>query len=168
MRLAIALCLMAGQAFGQGCAASPEAAARAAIGSAGTSSTTGYRVDEVQVDTVLKRVWMRVIRCDDASAPAVLVPVAAPLGSSAAQLPQVASLQAVKASPMVIRGGDPVQAILTTSAVHMTLDATSDQAGAVGDVILLTLKPRTGQPVDEPAHRIRGIVRADKTVEVQP
>lgn len=168
MRFALALCFIAANAYGQGCAATPEDAARAAIGAAASGPASGYRVADVQVDPVMKRVWMRVVRCEDASAPAVLVPVSAPLHGSASPVLPVVLSAPVAAPPTVIRAGDAVQAILATSALHMTLNATANQAGGVGDVISLTLKRRPGQPADEPDHRIRGTVRADKTVEVQP
>lgn len=178
----------------QGCAATPEVAAQSAFREAvpGVSSNTGagYRVQDVQVDSVLRRAWVRVRRCDDAAAPAILVPLLAPvdgpllMGSSLPSAPQhlVASLQMSTSAPAVlsartsavlptvvmVRAGEAVRAVFNSHAIHMDLEATANQAGAEGDTIQLTLKRRTNQTPDGPEQKMRGIVRADKSVEVQP
>ena len=166
MRLALALCFLTTSALAQVCAATPEAAARATIGTPAAASTGPYRVADLQVDPVLKRAWLRIVRCDDATAPAVLVPIAALLHGNADAPASPAHI--ASSTPRIIHAGDAVHAVLVTASLNMTLDATADQPGAVGDVISLTLRRRAGQPADEPEHRIRGTVRADKTVEVQP
>ena len=179
----------------QGCAATPEAAAQTALGGGvvrvSSSGGAGFRVQDVQLDPVLRRVWVRVRRCDKASAPAVLVPLLAPVNSpmqtvalqvaapvSAAGLqvlPSAATNSSAEAvvslaAPriMLVHAGDAVRVVFTSSAVHMELEATANQQGAVGDTVQVTLKRRANQPPDEPEHRMRGTVRADKSIEVQP
>ncbi len=149
------------------CAATPEAAAKSAIGTRTEESPAGggYRVDEVQVDTVLHRAWVRVVRCGDSSVPAVLVPISAPMhrvGLASAAGP------ALLPPPVVIHFGDVVRAIYNSASVRMEMDAVAMQQGSVGETIALTLKRRDDKSADEPEQRIHGIVRADKIVEVTP
>ena len=187
--------IVAAPLLAQGCAATPEAAAQAALGGVvirvSSSAGAGFHVQDVQVDPVLRRVWVRVRRCDNASAPAVLVPLLAPVNSpmqtvalQVAEQVNAAGWQALSsaatkssadtvvplAAPriMLVHPGDTVRVVLASSAVHMELEATANQQGAIGDTVQVTLKRRTNQPPDEPEHRMLGTVRADKSIEVQP
>jgi hypothetical protein len=204
LTLHLFLTILAAPLLAQGCAATPEAAAQSALGVVRVSSSAGagFRVQDVQVDPVLHRVWVRVRRCDNASAPAVLVPLQAPVNSpvAAPQLgnaPQasptlVAGLQTLSSAPttssaasaissapaatflaaaapvMIVHAGDPVHVVFASSEIHMELEATANQQGAIGDTIQVTLKRRPTQAADEPEHRMRGTVRADHSIEVQP
>jgi hypothetical protein len=195
--------ILAAPLLAQGCAATPEAAAQSALGAVRVSSGAGagFRVQDVQIDPVLHRIWVRVRRCDNASAPAVLVPLQAPVNNPVAA-PQlvaqqvspvlVAGLQTLSSAPttlsampavsltptatlapaappvMVVHPGDSVHLVFASSAIHMELEATANQQGAVGDTIQVTLKRRPSQAPDEPEHRMRGTVRADHSIEVQP
>lgn len=168
MRAALLLLLLVRAAAGQACYVSPEAAARSVVGTGHTEPEGDFRAAGVQVDAVMKRVWIRVARCSNASAPAVLVPVSVPLAAPEATAP-VHDLPTAKPTPKpLLHPGDPVQAVYETSTTHMILEATANSTAGVGDRITLTLNRRPGQPPDEPEHRIIGTVRADRTVEVQP
>ncbi len=179
------LIALAAPLMAETCAATPEAAARAALGGSSLAavSAVGYRVEDVQVDSVLRRVWVRVVHCDDALAPAILIPFVVPLHMVANTTDSVvpattvrlassssvmhAAANVIPAAPIVIHFGDAVRAVFASTAVHMELDAVADQQGRVGETIALTVK-RSDRSLDEPEHRIHGIVRADKTVEVTP
>ena len=187
--LSFASPMVAAPLTAQACSATPEAAAKSALGGsvAYVAGGAGFRLQDLQLDPVLRRAWARVRRCDDAAAPALLVPVPAPSQQTASMsvaglhLATTTTLTVVASPPialntsppktppvMLLHSGDTVRVVFDSSAVHMALEATANQQGGVGDTIQLTLKHRTAQAVDEPEHRIHGIVRADKTVEVQP
>ena len=162
----------------QGCAATPEQAASSIIGSpfVQTADAHGYRVQDVQADPVLHRIWVRVSRCGDASAPLILVPVRAnlaggaqpqqpaPLTSSAVSADPSPALPVHVVAPMAVHAGDAVKAVFASSSVHMELDATSGGSAAIGSTVEILLARRG----DEPPHRMRGVLRAPGRVEVQP
>lgn len=164
----------------QECFATPEAAAIGIVGPPVTTRSidSGFRVQDVQADTVMHRVWVRVSRCGDASAPMILVPVRANLAGGA-QSPQPAPFTPsaasanpsivppaanIVAAPIAVHAGDPVKAVFASSNVHMELDATADGQAAMGGNVEITLARRG----DEPAHRMHGVLRAQGRVEVQP
>ena len=176
----ILLLFAAAAADGQGCAATPEAAAIAIIGAAvaaPAAAGSGYRVQDVQTDPTMHRAWVRVSRCGDASAPLILVPLRTNLAGGA-QSPQLALLTVsaasqdiavshpatVVASPVAVHAGDAVTAVFVSSNVHMELDATADGQAPIGGPVEITLMRRG----DEPAHRMHGVLRAPGRVEVQP
>jgi hypothetical protein len=152
-------------------------AAKAAFGenANGKAGSEGYRLEDVEVDTVLHRAWIRVRRCDMPNAPTVLVPLFAPLRMAASvatsappkdisperRMPEVAP-------PILIQAGQAVHAFFASSVMRMEVEAQAMQPGSAGQTISLLLKRRPGAPADEPEHRIRGMVRADGTVEVTP
>ena len=160
----------------QGCAATPEAAATAIIGSTGAApvlnASNGYRVQDVRIDPLMQRVWVRVSHCGDASAPLILVPVramltGAPLPLQALPVIPLTVLQDVRTSlgaPISVHPGDAVKAVFTSTNVQMELDATANGQGRIGDLVEITLARRG----DEPAHRMHGVLRAPGRVEVQP
>jgi hypothetical protein len=152
----------------------------------------GFHADHVQVDPVLHRSWVRVHRCDDTSGIAFLIPsaephapelqIAAEDGAAPNEMPRSAALQettpllkaqtsaavARSAPQILVHAGDSVRAIFDSGNVHMSLEATVEQAGAPGDSVRLTLKRRTNQAPDELPQRMRGTLRADRSVEVHP
>ena len=166
--------------YAQGCSATPEAAAVAAIGSApplpSLAGTTGYRVQDVQADPVMHRMWLRVGRCDAPSAPLILVPVRAGLAgdvqspqpspgpSAVSERVSIAPGPGMVTAPVAVHAGDAVKAVFMSSNVHMELDATANGQAAVGGVVEITLARRG----DEPPHRMHGVLRAQSRVEVQP
>lgn len=159
------------------CAPTPEMAARAALGENTNSSAgnSGYRLENVEVDTVLRRAWVRVRRCDMPDAPAVLVPISAPLRmansvASNSEAKNVATDRRMVDAPhpILIQPGQSVHAVFISSVMHMEVEAWAMEAGSAGKTISLVLKRNPGTPGDEPEHRIRGTVRADGSVEVTP
>ena len=165
--------------YAQECAATPEAAAASIIAPAVAYAVDagGYRVQDVQADPMTHRLWVRVSRCDDLSAPLILVPVRAnlaggapplqpaPLTSSAASsATSMGNTQVHVPAPMAVHGGDAVKAVFTSSNVRMEMDAIATGQAAMGGVVEIMLARRG----DEPAHRMRGVLRAPGRVEVQP
>lgn len=165
---------------GQTCLPSPEAAAQSIIGAAAQDGThaTGFRVQDVQLDPVMHRVWVRVGRCEAPSAPLILVPLRAVLSgmhsyqevgpfvpASSATYPAAPLPFSGPAPfrPLAIHAGEAVLVTFASEAVHMELDGTADQPAVLGDTIAVSLRRRG----DEPPHRMRGILRADHRVEVQ-
>ncbi len=157
------------------CAATPEAAAQSAIGTgapaAAGGSASGYRVQDVQVDAVMHRVWVRVSHCDDPSQPLVLVPMRATLASGTpvtqSSSPNTLGQQRTIASPVqiaAIHAGDAVKIFFASQSVQMEIEGTADTQAAIGEGVSVTLKRMR----DEPPHRIRGVLRADHRVEVEP
>ena len=169
-----------GYSHAQACEATPEAAAQSVVGTplprTGMPAAAGFRVQDMQIDPVLHRVWFRVARCDDARAPLVLVPLRASLAgaSQPALLPlsietpkklgDPPALAFVAPAPRVlaVHSGDTVTVVFHSADVHMELDGTADQQASIGDGIAVTLRRRG----DEPAHRMHGVLRADHRVEV--
>ncbi|MEZ2345964.1 hypothetical protein [Terriglobus sp. RCC_193] len=159
------------------CAATPEMAAKAALGghASGSEGNAGYRLEEVEVDPVLRRAWMRVRRCDMPNAPAVLVPISAPVRMAASITPDaqpkdvaIERLAPEVSHQILVQAGQSVHAFFTSPVMHMEVAAQALQPGSAGQTISLLLKRRPGAPADEPEHRIRGMVRADGSVEVTP
>ncbi len=160
------------------CSATPQAAVMAMVaGGRDGDGASGYRVQDLHVDMVSRRVWVRVQRCGDASAPAVMLPLmasvdgelVAPAVAKAAVVPVAASVAApAAAKEMLIRMGQTVTVLYASGAVHMELEGTAEQAGGAGDAVTVLLKRREGQAADEASHRIRGTVRAQGLVEVLP
>lgn len=167
----------------QTCLPTPEEAAQSALASAAPAGgrATGFRVQDLQLDPVMRQVWVRVVRCESPGAPLILVPFHASLasvpvtnrGKSDALLPAVTGIIVVgNASPLVplvpprtlaVHAGDPVLVTFASAVVNMELQGTADQAAALGDTVAVSLRRRG----DEPLHRMRGILRADHRVEVQ-
>ena len=164
----------------QGCLPTPEAAAQSVIGSMASATATspvGFRVRDVQTDPLMHRVWVRVSRCDAPGMPLILVPMHAPwLGvlplmsettaSGALDGPVPVRASTAPASgprTIAIHAGDPVLVTFASSAVHMELEGTAEQAAALGETVGIALRRRG----DEPLHRMRGILRADHHVEVR-
>lgn len=157
------------------CAATPEMAAKTAFSAhASGEGNTGYRLEDVEVDPVLRRAWVRVRRCDMPNAPTVLVPISAPLRiattvTAAAPKDVAIGRYAPEVShPIVVQAGQPVHAFFISPVMHMEVEAQAMQSGSAGQTISLLLKRSPGVPADEPEHRIRGTVRADGSVEVTP
>ncbi len=155
-----------------GCAVTPEAAVHSAIGQSSPAvlqvADTGYRVQDVQVDAITHRVWIRVSHCGDTSSPLVLVPLQAALVTGG-PLPTVheAEQTALANAPVqvaAVHAGDAVKVFFASQSVQMEMEGRADSQAAVGGMMDVTLKQRG----DEPPHRIRGVLRADHRVEVQP
>jgi hypothetical protein len=141
----------------QACSATPEAATQLAIGTDAADAVPGagigFRAQGVQVDPVLHRVWMLVRRCEDAAAPALLVPVQQSKQILVAGLRLHTALSSTSSSSLlsearpvtgaVVHPGDTVHVVFDSSNVHLTLEATADQQGSAGDTIQFTLKRRT-------------------------
>lgn len=164
------------------CAASVEEAARGILGSTGMQASEGYRVQDLVVDPVLRRAWVRVADCHDSRKPLTLVPLTASLASgvASATIPQTSSSGAVDASPaatsfhvppaapMLIARGDAVEVLVQSSNVHMTLEGhafTAAPAGGEVDVVLDD-SPTPGEPYAPPRH-MHGIAAGAHRVEVQ-
>ncbi len=177
--LFIPLVLLGLRLHAQGCAPTPEAAVQGAIGSvaqlAGSTSGTGYRVQDVQVDTVLHRVWVRVSHCGDTGQPLVMVPLRAALAwgpqpggqapyASAPGLPAEQHFSPAPVQMAAVHPGDAVKVFFASESVRMEIEGTADTQAALGEGMSVTLKRRG----DEPPHRIRGVLRADHRVEVEP
>lgn len=171
LALALASVCMPAMAASEGCAATPEAAAKAALGTASNvqSSGAGFRAEEVQVDPVLRRAWVRVRRCDAPQLPVVLVPFSAPVKGVGAvvSVPSTPAMH-TEVRQSLIRVGDPVRAVFVSASTHMELQAQAMQQGSEGQVISLRVKRPVGVSADEPEQRIHGMVRADGMVEVIP
>lgn len=159
------------------CAATPVMAAKTAFGElvSGGSGSTGYRLEDVEVDPVLQRAWVRVRRCEMPNAPAVLVPISAPLriatsigAISSSKDAAIERRVSEFSRPIVIQAGQFVHAFFISPVMHMEVEAQAMQSGSVGQTISLLVKRSPGAPADEPEHRIRGMVRADGFVEVTP
>ena len=60
-----------------------EEAARGIVGGTAGSADAGYRVQDLLVDPVLRKAWVRVADCHDARKPLTLVPLAASLAGGA-------------------------------------------------------------------------------------
>jgi hypothetical protein len=177
MRMLTVLLLAATPVHAQDCAATPELAVTAITGTNTAQPilrNSGYRVQDVQADAAMHRVWVRVSRCGDASAPLILVPLRAILAGGA-QPPQTAlptssaaSSNAVvlqaESQTLAVHWGDAVKAVFASSNVQMELDATANGQAAIGGMLEITLARRG----DEPAHRMHGVLRAPGRVEVQP
>lgn len=169
----------------QVCSPSPVEAARSAVGEVPSipavkgakadGSYVGFRVIDVQADPVMHRVWFRVARCDRPDDPPRFVPLRAILAGD--QLPQRTLVALSATAPeslrtsqgavprtIDIRAGEPVSVILQTDAMHMELSGSADSPASIGDTLSVTLPQRA----NEPPHRIRGILRAEHRVEVQP
>jgi len=174
--LLISVCLLPASLVAE-CAPTPELAARAALGESTNSSAgnAGYRLEDLEVDLVLRRAWVRVRRCDMPNAPAVLVPISVPLrmtnsvvSNSETKSVATDSRMVEAPHPILIQPGQSVHAVFISSVMHMEVEARAMEAGSAGKTISLVLKRNPGTSADEPEHRIRGTVRADGSVEVTP
>lgn len=171
----VSACMMSVVAAGEGCAATPEAAARAVLGTfaLASSSQAGFRAEEVEIDPVLQRAWVRVRRCGAPDAPAVLVPFSIPVKPAATTMtsvavPAVHEQRVAVLQPLLVHTGDRVRAVFTSQAMHMEVEAQAMQSGGEGQTIALMLNRPADATADEPEHRIHGIVRATGMVEVIP
>ncbi len=178
------------------CAASAEQAARGILGDTGTATNEGYRVQDLVVDPILRKAWVRVADCHDARKPLTLVPLAASLASIAANLPAgtattaatsmpstsipaagtpsrpaaLAPVPPAPTAPVLIARGDAVEILVQSSNVHMTLEGHASAPAAAGesvDVVLdATTSPTIGEAPAPPRH-LRGIAAGAHRVEVQ-
>lgn len=171
----VSACMMPAVADCEGCAATPEAAAKAAMGVSISAlpSGIGFRVEDVEVDPVLRRAWVRVRRCDAPEQPAVLVPMYAPVKSpgntvSVPMMPILLKPNIAEARQPLVHAGDRVHAVFVSATTHMELQAQAMQAGSEGQTISLIVKRPAGTIANEPEQRIHGKVRADGMVEVLP
>ena len=150
------------------CAPTPEAAASAAVGAPrdSYSSSQGFRVQNVEVDVITRRVWVRVRRCDDEAAPTVLVPMNA--GFVAAEPFPVLNRSGVSINAtqrdIVVKPGDTVRVFFASDRVRMDLEGRAVKSAAIGDRVEVILQHNA----DESEHRIHGTLRAQGMVEVQP
>jgi hypothetical protein len=150
------------------CAATPEAAALSVLSRVDVlrEQGAGYRVVDIQADSLTHRVWVRVRPCNNDAAPAMLIPVQADLGASLRASQTNAQTSTVQAAPLlaVIHAGDIVRVVWRTASVHLEVEGKALQYAAIGQQLEVTLRRNE----DEPEHRIRGTLRADHSVEVQP
>ncbi len=173
------------------CAATAEAAARGIIGGLeGAEVSMGFRVQDLVVDPVLHKAYVRVADCQDARKPLTLVvlqtslalaPSATnspftPTASTAALLHTQANAAGhdafsnrpdtnAPAAAILIARGDTVEIVVASSNVHMVLHGRASEAASAGaslDVVL-DAEPGTG----EPARHLRGIATVAHRVEVQ-
>ena len=165
----VSACVLPAVALCEGCAATPEAAAKAALGVSAEKmpSGVGFRAEDVEVDPVLQRAWVRVRRCDALEVPAVLVPLSAPVRITTNSAMPLVQVQNPVKSPSV-HAGDSVRAVFISATTHMELQARAMQSGSEGQTISLLVKRLAGTAADEPEQRIHGRVRADGMVEVVP
>jgi len=191
------LLLIATDLKAQKCAPTPKGAALASLGDSQAASNAqaverssgGYRALDLYVDPVLRRAWIRVVHCADVAISPILVPIAVPLRSASGAVqprgqnavssisstdlstkpPQDVSLNTPRPlSPTLVHVGDAVRVVYISALVRMELEAVARQPGRAGDVIDLTLKRKPGEALNEPEHRIHGMVHADGTIEVTP
>ncbi len=148
------------------CSASIEAAAQAAVGMQGAASTqSGYRAQDVVIDPVLRKIWVRVADCNDSRRPLTLVPIAAPLATgSGAPSQSVAPTAIVAPVKPVIRRGDAVDVIVQSASMHMALHGKAVGEAAANAEVEVLLDGDTRSD-DKPKH-IRGIATAEHRVEV--
>jgi hypothetical protein len=154
------------------CVATPEAAAEATLSprpSAQEKPGMGYRVQDVQIDPLTRRVWMRVRQCGNDSAPAVLVPiqaVAAQVFPLAMSVPTPIRAPLLTTPPPVIalHAGDNVRVVWMTESIRFNVEGKALQQAAEGDMIAVALSGTA----NEPGQRIHGTLRANHTVEMQP
>jgi len=174
--LLVSVCLLPASLVAE-CAPTPELAARAALGESTNNGVgnAGYRLEDVEVDLVLRRAWVRVRRCGMPNAPAVLVPISVPLRMNSSVVSNSETKSVATDSRMVeaphailIQPGQSVHAVFISSVMRMEVEARAMEAGSAGKTISLLLKRNPGTSADEPEHRIRGTVRADGSVEVTP
>jgi hypothetical protein len=171
----VSACMLPAVAACEGCAATPEAAAKAAMGASMVASPSGvgFWVEDIEVDPVLRRAWVRVRRCDAPERPAVLVPMSALVKSSesiikAPMMPIVLKPQVADVGQPLIHAGDHVRAVFVSATTHMELQTQALQSGSEGQIIALLVKRPAGTVADEPEQRIHGTVRAVGVVEVIP
>jgi hypothetical protein len=170
------------------CAATAEAAARGIVGETGGNDTSaGFRVQDLVVDPVLRKAYVRVADCQDARKPLTLVAlqaslalapsVATPPGS-----PMTASLQSQAVTPghdalsartlsappaaaTLIARGEAVEVVVTSSNVHMTLHGHATEPASAGAPLDVVLDAEPG--TSEPPRHLHGIAAAAHRVEVQ-
>ncbi len=167
------------------CAATAEAAARGIVGDLGGADTSaGFRVQDLVVDPVLHKAYVRVADCQDARKPLTLValqasialapraavPAAAPPLQSqhdASRGDGVATPPAIpqQVAPILIARGDAVEIVVASSNVHMTLHGHATEPASAGASLDVVLEAAPGS--SEPAPHLHGIAAAAHRVEVQ-
>ena len=146
------------------CAASVDAAAHAVFGNAEVPLTgKGYRAQDVLIDPVLRKAFVRVADCSDSRRPLTLVAIAAPLASAFVSAP-VAAAPAHEPAAVAVRRGDAVDVLVQSASMHMTLHGKAAAEAALnGDVEVLLDGEVTA---DKPQRRIHGIATGAHLVEV--
>ncbi len=167
------------------CASTAEAAARGIVGNiggsaVGTDAAGGFRVQDLVLDPVLRKAYVRVADCRDPRKPLTLVALDASLAAAStavAPSPKITSPAADSESgsvhpaaarasaPTLIARGDAVEIVVHSSNVQMTLHGRASDAASAGAALDVTLDAEPGA-TDPPRH-LHGIAAAAHRVEVQ-
>ncbi len=172
------------------CAASVEAAARGILGGTGSTASsadvpTGFRVQDITIDPILRKAYVRVADCHDARKPLTMVPLEAslagaqsaptPAAFTSADVPAAAGTSSARSGnegapsappgPALIARGDAVDIFVSSSSMRMTLHGRAAESAAAGAALDVALDAEPGSTA--PAHHLRGIATAAHRVEVQ-
>lgn len=169
------------------CLASPAEAARSVVANESIRpSRTGYRVQDLLVDPVLRRAWVRVASCEDARRPLTLLPLAANLANTGfpsaaptdgavpfattsfvAPTSSTAPAAKSKAQPnfLIVRDA-PVEVVVQSASVRMVLQGRAAAGAAAGEPVdvLLDGPVEAGQQ----RRRMHGVAVSEHRVEVLP
>lgn len=158
-----------------GCSSSPAQAAQSMfLTKAAPTVRNGYRVQDMIVDPVLHKAWIRVANCEDPRRPLTLVPIEAKIAGSGdgaiTQSPEIeqnaTTLQTVrKKPPVLVERNAPVEVLVLSSWAHMTMQGRAVNSAAAGEPVdvLLTGEVEPGQ---QPRH-ITGLAATAHRVEVE-
>lgn len=147
------------------CAASVDAAAHAVFGSVEVPLTgKGYRAQDVLIDPVLRKAFVRVADCSDSRRPLTLVAITAPLASTFASTGSVAAAPAHEPVTVAIRRGEAVDVLVQSASMHMTLHGKAATEAALNGEVEVLLDGEV--TADQPQRRIHGIATGAHRVEV--
>jgi hypothetical protein len=140
------------------------AIATGSLTSSSSTSESGYRVERIQRDPVLKQTWAMVIRCDHPEWPAVALPLRDSIIPS--RLREHESARNIPAS-VVIRAGEIVRLWRQETSLRIEVAGISEGNGGLGDLIRVRLLRRNtdDQSLEE---QFAGIVRGPSDVEMKP
>lgn len=128
------------------------------------SEGSGYRVERIQSDPVLRQTWAMVIRCDHPEWPAVAVP----LSDSILPLRVRGQESAKNIQPaVVIHAGEIVRLWRKETSLRIEVAGISEGNGGLGDPIKVRLLRRS---IDDQSReeQFSGIVRGPSDVEMRP
>ncbi len=146
------------------CAASVDAAAHAVFGSVEVPLTgKGYRAQDVLIDPVLRKAFVRVADCSDSRRPLTLVAIAAPLASALAAT-SITAVPAHEPIAVAVRRGDAVDVLVQSASMHMTLHGKAVTEAALNGEVEVLLDGEV--TADQPQRRIHGIATGAHRVEV--
>jgi hypothetical protein len=126
----------------------------------------GYRVINVQFDSVLGERWATIVNCGHPEWPALALPAD---GAGPPIQPQEARrslTELVRAAP-VVRAGELVRVWRQESFLRIEADGVSEESGALGKTIRVRLLHRNIEDQSTP-QQFTGVVRGPSNVELLP